>query len=238
MNISDQNITVTPKPRNKTKGILFGMAAICVTLISTGCTSISYRPEVSLGESPRTIRASVMLNQFVDKCPQDDKSDEPLGDSACAPGTLQGDLATDVTDAILTDFNNNQVFETIKKRYDAGVQPDLIMDGTINRFSGKFRMDALGWCTLPIDIVWLFGLPIMDDKGMIDLSVTISRPDGTVLGTYHGQAAISDYYNMYENAELGLPTRMNNAFSDAVSQIRAQIVKDEPKLTSIKVTSK
>ncbi|HUE37587.1 MAG TPA: hypothetical protein VMO20_09365, partial [Candidatus Acidoferrum sp.] len=146
MNISNQSIpcmSAAPRLKNKVKGILFGIAAICATFISTGCTSISYKPEISLGESPRTIHASVKLNQFVDKCPKDDESDQPLGISACAPGTLQGDLATDVTDAILTDFNNNQVFETIKKRYDTqDIQPDLILSGTINRFSGKFRMDT------------------------------------------------------------------------------------------------
>jgi hypothetical protein len=149
--------------------------------------------------------------------------------SACEPGTLEGELAADVTDAVLTDFNNNQVFESVKKRFEK--EPDLVMKGTIHRFYGKFGTTPVFWLTIPIDTIWLFGVPIMGDDGLVDLEVSIARPDGTVLGTYHGQSKFSKYYNMYQNAGLALPTRLNKAFSEAIAQIREQILRDGVKLS-------
>jgi len=202
-------------------------AVLAAGLLSTGCASISYKPSVSLPESPRTIKATAQLEPLTDQVPPDDKAQGGL--SVCEPGTLQGDLSSDVTEAILTDFNNNQVFETVKKRFDT--TPDLIIKGTIDRFYGKFNITALGWCTLPIDIVWLFGIPITADHGDVELTLSIQRPDGTVLGTYHGESKFARGYNMYQNAGLALPTRTNKAFSEAVAQIREQILNDESKLT-------
>lgn len=226
MNASTLNTQNPQRKRVATR--LFSLATIAfAALLATGCTSINYRPAVSLGESPQTIKATVKLEPFVDLSPPEDKSKQ--GVSVCAPGTLEGDLATDVTDAILMDFNNNQVFEVVKKRFDT--EPDLVMKGTIHRFYGKFGPTTLMYVTVPIDIIWFFGIPIMEDKGEIDLEVSISRPDGTILGTYRGQSKLSDSFNMYENAVLGLPTRVNNAFSDSVAQIRKQMLEDEGKLS-------
>ncbi|MFZ1073127.1 MAG: hypothetical protein WAO21_06785 [Verrucomicrobiia bacterium] len=211
-------------------GKLFYLAAIgSIAFLAAGCASINYRPAVSLGISPNTIKANVKLETFVDASPQSDKSHVFAGLSTCEPGTLEGELASDVTDAILTDFNNNQVFQNLKKRYDT--QPDLIMKGTIHRFSGKFGTTPVFWLTIPIDTIWLFGLPIMSDDIVVDLEVSIQRPDGSVVGTYHGQSSNSQWYNMYQNVQFALPTRTNKAFSESVSQIRDQIMKDADKLT-------
>ena len=71
----------------------------------------------------------------------------------------------------------------------------------------------------------------MGDDGLVDLEISIERPDGTVLGTYRGQSNFSKGYNMYQNAALALPTRLNKAFSESIAQIREQILKDEGKLS-------
>ncbi len=205
------------------------VAVLALGLLSAGCASISYKPAVSLPESPRTIKATVQLDPLVDQVSPHDKASQFSGLSACEPQTLQGDLSTGVTDAILTDFNNNQVFATVKKRFDT--TPDLIIKGTIDRFGAKFKVTTLGWCTMPIDIIWFFGLPITADHGNVDLTLTIQRPDGTVLGTYRGVSKFAKSYNIYQNAGLALPTRLNKAFSEAVAQLREQILNDESKLT-------
>ena len=60
---------------------------------------------------------------------------------------MAGDLAAEVTNAVLTDFNNNAVFETIRARVE---DPDLIMRGTIRRFYGHAAPNALAWATTQI----------------------------------------------------------------------------------------
>jgi hypothetical protein len=166
---------------------------------------------------------------FVDQSPAQDKETKPFGVSACEPTTLQGELTADVTDAVLTDFENNMVFSNIKQRFDT--QPDLLMNGTIHRFYGTSAPDAAFWLTIPIDTIWLFGVPILHNKGDVDLEITLARPDGTVVGTYHGQADFSEFYSMYHNASFAVPTQLNNAFSQSIAQIRDQILKDSEKLT-------
>ena len=200
-----------------------------LALLSSGCMSISYKPSVSLRESPRTIKATVKLETFADQTPQSDKERKVFGVSATEPGTLAGELVNEVTDAVLTDFNNNQVFETVKKRFEN--EPDLIMKGTIRRFYGKVGPTTLMWITIPIDIIWFFGLPIQGDEGSVDLEVSIQRPNGTVLGTYRGQSQFSASYSMYTNPILGIGTKLNKAFSECIQQIRDQILNDEKKLS-------
>jgi hypothetical protein len=221
---------ITLDEKARTTGIA-RMALITVigllAFVATGCTSVNYKPSVSLGMSPKTIKGSVKLETFVDASPSGDKSSVAFGVSTCEPGTLEGELVSDVTDAILTDFSNNQVFENIKKRPDG--QPNYIVKGTIHRFYGKFGTTPVFWLTIPADILWLFGVPIMKDSIGVELEVSIERPDGTVIGNYRGQSSGSRWYNMYQNSQFALPTRTNKAFSESVAQIREQILKDEEK---------
>lgn len=229
MNTTTPNIT-NPERKNVAKGLFYLAAIGFIAFLATGCASINYRPVVSLGTSPKTIKANVKLETFVDVSPPSDKSSCFTGFSTCEPGTLEGELASDVTDAILTDFNNNQVFENLKKRYES--QPDFVMKGTIHRFYGKYGSTPVFWLTIPVDIIWLFGVPIMSDDIMVDLEVSIERPDGSVVGIYRGQSAASKWYNMYQNVQFALPTRTNKAFSESVSQIREQILRDEAKFST------
>ncbi len=221
--------TINSEKQGATKELFYLAAIAFIAFLATGCTSINYKPAVSLGMSPQTIKANVKLDTFTDQSPQDDKSSKAFGLSACEPGTLEGELAVDVTDAVLTDFNNNQVFESVKKRFEN--EPDLIMKGTIHRFYGKFGPTPAFWITIPIDTIWFFGVPVMGDNGYVDLDISIERPDGTVLGTYHGQSKFSKHYTIYHDAALALPTRVNNAFSEAIAQIREEILKDAGKLS-------
>lgn len=205
------------------------LACLAISL-GSGCASINYKPSVSLGTSPKTIKANVQLETFADASPQSDKSHVLSGFSTCEPGTLEGELASDVTDAVLTDFNNNQVFQNLKKRYDT--QPDFIMKGTIHRFYGKYGTTPVFWLTIPIDTIWLFGVPIMSDDIMVDLEISIEKPNGTVVGTYRGQASSGKWYNIYQNVQFALPTRTNKAFSEAVAQIREELLKEEEKFSA------
>src|SRR5437764_9029524 len=157
------------------------LATVWLVGFTVGCASISYKPSLSLGTSPSSVHARVQMNELVDASPPDEKEKKFAGFAATEPGTLAGDLATEVTNALLTDFNNNQVFDTIQKRMS---NPDLVMNGTIHRFYAQCGINALGWATVTIDFIWFFGLPIQSQYGAVDIDLTLQRPDGTTLGTY------------------------------------------------------
>lgn len=207
------------------------MKRLCLALVATilisGCASISYKPTVSLPDSPKTINARVKVEILVDKTPEEDKDSKVGGVSATAPGTLAGELGFEVTDAILVDFNNNQVFQEIKKRIE---NPDLIIKGSINRFYGKAGINELGWITLPIDIIWLLGLPIQTEEGMVDITVSVSKPNGTLVAEYNGKSEYTDTYSMYNNVTLNVPSKLNKSFSVAIKQIRDKMMEDEIRL--------
>lgn len=208
--------------------VLLAFVGIGVILALTSCASVSYKPSLSLGESPRTIEAIAKIETFVDDSPTQDKSKKVGGASATAPGTLQGDLGTEVANAVLTDFRDNQVFEVIKKKIE---DPDLILKGRILRFYGKAGPNTAFWITLPIDIIWLFGIPVLSDEGMVELEISIHRPDGTLLGKYSAKSEFSESYSIYNNPTFGIGTRLNNAFSETISKIRQQILADKSKFS-------
>src|SRR2546430_11141093 len=130
------------------------LATVLLVGLTIGCASISYKPSLSLGTSPSSVHARVQMNQLADASPPDEKETKFAGFAATEPGTLAGDLATEVTNALLTDFSNNQVLDTIQKRM---TNPDLVMNGTIHRFYAQSGINALGWSTIMIDFFWLFG---------------------------------------------------------------------------------
>ena len=197
--------------------------------LTVGCSSISYKPSLSLGTSPTTVNARVQMNQLADASPPDEKEKKFAGFSATEPGTLAGDLATEVTNALLVDFSTNQVFDTIQKRM---TNPDLIMNGTIHRFYAQSGLNALGWSTIVIDFIWFFGLPVQTQYGAVDIDVSLQRPNGVTVGTYRGRSEFSESYSMYTNIQLAIGTRLNKAFDEAVGQIRTQILNDQSKLTA------
>jgi len=196
-------------------------------LLTPGCTPISYKPSLSLGESPTTVKCRVQIETFKDESPTADRGSKVAGTSATEPGTLAGDLAVEVTNAVLTDFSTNQVFESIQKRMD---DPDLIMRGTIRRFYGHAGPNAIMWATIPVDIIWFFGVPIQSDEGAVDLEISFQRRDGSSVASYSGHSQFSAWYTIYTNPLLGIPTRLNKAFDQAVIQIRQQITADAEKL--------
>jgi hypothetical protein len=167
------------------------------------------------------------MSKFVDQTPSDDRSSKIGGVSVAEAGTIEGDLATGVTNAILSDFRDNRVFDVIEKNLD---NADLIMKGSIKRFSGKGGMNALGWFTIPIDIIWLFGLPIQTVESDVQIEMAVLRPDGTEISKYTGSSQYSEWFTIYSNVPLSTPKHTNDTFAKVVKQIRQQLIADESKL--------
>ena len=127
----------------------FGLVLVLASvLFLSACTSISYRPALSLGSSPIKIPAKLQVETFVDRSPSEDKSKRALGVSATEPDTLAGDLATEVTNAVIADFLINGVFAEAGKSI---TNPDAVMTGEITRFYGRAGINAVGVITLPIN---------------------------------------------------------------------------------------
>jgi hypothetical protein len=147
----------------------------------SACTAISYHPALSLGPSPVTIPAKIRVETFVDRSPAEDKTKRIGGTSATEPDSLAGDLGTEVTNAVIADFLANGVFAEVGKRIE---HPDAVMTGQIIRFYGRAGLSSVGWITLPIYPIWLLGVPMQSSEAVVELEVSIRRPDGAVLGTY------------------------------------------------------
>jgi hypothetical protein len=190
---------------------------------------VTYKPGLSLEKSPVKIKAKAQVESFVDHSPATDKDRRIGGVSATEPKTLAGDLATEVTNAVINDFLINGVFQEVGKSVD---NPDLIVKGEIRKFYGKAGINSFGWLTYPANVmapIWLLGLPVNSSEGAVDIVLTISRPDGTFVGEYAGQAKFSDTYSVYSGETLAVGTRLNKAFNEAIEKIRAQILADEEK---------
>jgi len=196
-------------------------------LLFTGCASISYQPSLSLEMSTKTIDAVVQINTFVDISPFTDKEKVVAGISVTESNTLVGKLSTEVTNAVVNDFSINGVFKKIGKRIDS---PDLILSGEIYRFYGKSKINTLGWVTLPINLLWYFGLPIYSFDGEVLILVKIHNVSGDLLGEYTGKAMFNEKKSIYSNQMLALPTKVNRIFGQAILQIRDQIIADADKL--------
>jgi hypothetical protein len=203
----------------------FGLVLALASVLALGaCTSISYKPALSLGPSPIKIPAKLQVETFVDHSPPEDKTKRALGVSATEPDTLAADLSTEVTNAVIADFLINGVFAEAGKNI---TNPDAVMTGEIKRFYGRAGLNGAGVITLPINPIWLLGVPMQSSEGGVDLAVTIRRPDGTSLGTYSGRSEFSGWYTMYNRVDIGVGTALNKAFNQAMQQIRDRILADK-----------
>lgn len=219
----------------RTSNVAYLVRVILVVVfifIAAGCASISYKPSLSLDESPKTIKARALIQKFTDESPADDKDTKFSGVSVAEPGTLEGDLATGVTNAILSDFRDNRVFLDVGKSLD---NHDVVIKGRILRFYGKGGINGLGWFTILLSFpLWYFGLPIQTVEEEVSIEISLWQPDGSQIATYKGYVQDSEDFSMYTQVALSAPSRTNNAFGRAVRQIRDLMLKDEEKIVKRK----
>lgn len=188
-----------------------------------------YVPAVTLEESPQTIPARVQLHPLVDASMAES---QPLpqagssGDGAITdPAYLDEPLAELVTKAILKDFRKNGVFDAIGFNTS---HHDLVLQGEIHRFQERVRSPR--WLAIPVVnlLIMLFAAPVESHAVDVDLELVLAYPDGTPLGQYRGQSQFAQKISVYDpevwNAE---GHRLNLAFTEAVRQIREQMLADE-----------
>lgn len=198
--------------------------ALVSVLALNACTTIPYKPALSLGPSPIKIPAKIHVETFVDRSPSEDKTKRMEGTSTIEPDSLAGDLGTEVTNAIIADFLANGVFAEVGKNIK---NPDAVMTGAIKRFYGQARLNSVGWMLVTSFPLWFLGVPIQSSEGEVDLEVSIHRPDGAMLGTYSGRSQISGWHTVYTQPINGIGTVLNKAFNQAMQQIRDRIIADK-----------
>lgn len=197
-------------------------------LIFTGCVATQYRPALTTHLSPHTIPARVRIDQFEDLSPANERKRKALATSATAPGSLDGDLTQGVVNALLTDFEINQVFSSIQKTPSDNV--DLVLKGKIHRFYGHAGASYLTWLTLPVDLLWYLNLPVFRNRGVVEIEIDAFTPDGNKLGNYRGRSQFSIWHGPYTHSFHGIGAKLNRAFSQCILEIRAQMLKDAAKL--------
>jgi len=188
-----------------------------------------YVPRVIPEESPQTIPARVQLQTLVDASTagsQNSPQARSGGDGAITdPAYLDEPLAELVTKAILKDFRTNGVFDAIGRNTS---YPDLMLQGEIHRFQERVRSPR--WLAIPLVnlLVMLFAAPVESHAVDVELELALAYPDGTPLGQYRGQSQFTQKISIYDpevwNAE---GHRLNLAFTEAVHQIREQMLADE-----------
>ncbi|TAJ24062.1 MAG: hypothetical protein EPO64_10000 [Nitrospirae bacterium] len=194
------------------------------TFLLTSC--MPYKPTLSLERSPHTISASVAVQVLRDASPPDDKEDFAEG-TVSQTGSMEGDLSALLTQAIVADFSATAVFRSIRKNE---AHPDLILSGTIHRFYGQATIPS--WLLIP-GVGWAANAlvsPAQSWQGEVDLEMTLATSAGRVLGTYRGRAAYQEIAG-HDSRYWSMPlypahVRLNRAFTEAVGQIREQIVRD------------
>jgi hypothetical protein len=211
--------------------ISFGVVTSCGTLLLSAC--MAYKPTLFLDPSPATIPARVLVVPLRDASPADDKEHATAQSfSQTSPESLEAEnLSALVTRAVTADFSATSVFQSVgsTERF-----PDLILSGTIHRFHGEVTLP--GWAMIP-GVGWaasVFWSPVQERHGEVDLELTLANPDGTLLGRYRGCDRYGEIAG-HEDRYWSMPvypahSRLNQSFTEAVRQIRDQMLQDRLRL--------
>lgn len=207
-----------------------GVVTACGTLLLCAC--VAYKPTLFLDASPVTIPARVLVQPLRDASPEDDR--EPAtarGFSQTSADSLEEDLSSLVTRAVIADFSATSVFQSVggTERF-----PDLILSGTIHRFYGEVTLPA--WAMMP-GVGWavsVFWSPVQERHGEVDLELTLASPEGMVLGRYRACDRYGEIAG-HEDRYWSMPvypahSRLNQSFTEVVRQIRDQMLDDRERL--------
>jgi hypothetical protein len=196
-------------------------------LLTMGCVT-RYVPEIVLPYSPQTIDAKTEWHPL-EMTEAALAGEETFGVLAprvrmVAPGELNREVAA----AVFDDFSRSHVFRSL------GVdtpQPDILVTGHIDKFYEHYRPHL--WALLPGGSIvgWLLRLNTYTSSGQADLTVILLKPTGEVIGRYAGQSSFDASFR--PNAKNRPGMRLNRALTQAVQQVRGQML-DDPHLPKVR----
>lgn len=199
---------------------------LLLSLIISSCSTVSYYPRISLDMSPATIHKSVMVEKFIDRTPEKDKENPFWGFSVTNDEALASDLSIEVTNAVISDFSTNAVFENISRRTD---KPDFIIQGEITKFMGKTRLTTYGLvslCSILGVYTWILGMPIQKNETEVEILISVYNSNNELVGKYSGRYSDKVLGTLYKQKQLGVLNQTNRSFSYVISRIREQILTD------------
>lgn len=148
----------------------------------------------------------------------------------------------------MDDFSRNKVFKQVGAVVD---NPDYFIRGEIKKFSGKNSFTNYGtvaaYSSFAICIFWLanpelfflefiplfpalFGAPTRKNTTEIEIVLTIHDKNNRIIGTYIGNSSDKKHVNIYENYKIEINNFTNISFTNAIKQIRNQIINDIEKI--------
>ena len=197
-----------------------GLLAIAII---SGC-STKYEPHLTLPPSTfnRAIEAIVELHPL--------QAAEGLRSGHSTYGVLAEDyvnrppskMSQVITAEILSELSSSGLFRRISL-YDP--HPDLVLTGRIERFYEHDRRKL--WTYVPYysdRLAGLFRLNTYISSGEVQLTMMLLKPTGQLVGTYVGRAQFNEDFT--PNDEVRPGGRLNRAFSDALAQIRDEMLSD------------
>jgi hypothetical protein len=210
-------------------GCLIAMALLGGTQLVGGRvpgseTRASFTPTVKLPKSPKTIEAKAKLEPFVNRIPVADRDLNRADDEVTH--SMEGEQLTKlVQQAILADFRTNLVFADMQVHEE---QPDLLIRGVIHEFAEHHTRPWYGRIPLVGNLIGA-GEQV---EGGVKLDLILSTPSGELIGTYQGQSVYrqandTDSDKEKERRLVAPGDRLNRAFSEAVRQIRSQMLADQ-----------
>lgn len=209
-----------------------------LTCLLQGCVAPhKYKPTVistpaqqSEPSNSNTIPLAVRVVKLVDVSPADDKEDGWLyssGWSVTSPERLNGDLTGLLTEAIAVDLRSNGVFKNV-------VQDDqrehLRLEGKIHRFYQ--RREHYLWALCCGLLGALLPFPLMKEEGEVDIELTLSYPNGSLIKSYRGKSRFLKRCNFYESRCMesynSSPAKyLDEAFGEFMYQIRQGLILDK-----------
>ena len=196
-----------------------------IAAIAGGC-STTYTPQLSLPPASvdQSIDAAVELHPLV--------VSEHIRTGHSKYGVVAEDyknpppskMSEAVTAEILNEFTASRVFRRIST-YDPN--PELVLTGRIDRFFEHDRRKLWAYVPFSRTVANLFGLNTYMGSGEVHITMKLLNPSGEQLSSYVGQAKFNEDFTPNDETEPGW--RLNRAFSEAVKQIREEMLAD-PKL--------
>jgi hypothetical protein len=204
---------------------LFHAAALAfgVSVLGSGC-STNYEPQLTLPPSSfdRTIDAVVELHPL--------QAVEGLRSGHMAYGVVADDyvnrpptkMSQAITAEVLNELSSSGLFRRLTL-YDP--QPDFVLTGRIEQFYEHNRRKL--WTFVPYysdKLAGLFRLNTYVRSGEVKLTMMLLKPTGELVGTYVGLAKFNEDFT--PNDEMKPGGRLNRAFSEALAQIRDEMLAD------------
>lgn len=127
-----------------------------------------------------------------------------------------------ITNEILSELSSSGLFRRITF-YDPN--PDFVLTGRIEQFYEHDRRKL--WTYVPYysdKLAGLFRLNTYVSTGEVKLTMMLLKPTGELVATYVGRSKFDEDFT--PNAEVKPGGRLNRAFSDALAQIRDEMLAD------------